>query len=371
MVYLDNAATTRYIPAAVIKEYIARISAKCNPSRGSYRDAVELGLNVYRVRESIKRHLNAPSHEVVFCKNCTEALNLGILGYLSERGGRVVTTVTEHNSVLRPLRYLEQKGKIRYTAVSPSKRGEGVRSSDVAAAISSDVRLVVVNAVSNVTGIPNDIEGIGALCSQKGIPFLVDGAQGLGHLPLNVAKCGIDMLAAPAHKGLHGLQGGFLLTNRQDLTPLLYGGTGTKSLSLEQPLGVEGWEAGTQDNAGICALGKGVEWTYRHLDKIRTHEDKLIGYLSDELTRMGEVKAYGYGNGILAFALRGAPSSWVGDRLDEMGIAVRVGLHCAPLMHRYLGTTKEGLVRVSVGYDTATRDIDRLLYALDSLLAER
>ncbi|MBO4535270.1 MAG: aminotransferase class V-fold PLP-dependent enzyme, partial [Clostridia bacterium] len=229
-----------------------------------------------------------------------------------------------------------------------------------------DTALVVVNLVSNVTGVSNDVPAIGALLSRRGIPLLVDGAQGVGHIPVDVAAWGVDMLACPAHKGLHGLSGGFLLTNRS-LAPLLYGGTGTASQSLRQPLGVDGWEAGTQDYAGICALGKGVEWTYAHLDRLIAQEDGLIDYLLDELSSIERVKVYGHGHGILSFALEGAPSTWVADQLDERDIAVRAGLHCAPLMHRYLGTTREGLVRVSVGWDTTTRDIDRLLAALTSL----
>lgn len=367
MVYLDNAATCRYLPTSVIREYVAVMGAKCNPSRGSYKDAVELGLKVYNVRRLIQTKLNCPRHEVVFCKNCTEALNLSLVGYLSEVGGRVVTTVTEHNSVLRPLYRLASEGKITYTTVAPSAFGKGVGADQIASALTSDTTLVVVNAVSNVTGVANDLSGIGALCGREGIPFLVDAAQGLGHKTIDVTMLGIDMLAAPAHKGLHGLQGGFLVTNRLRLRPLLCGGTGTDSASLAQPLGVEGWEAGTQDNAGICAMGKGIEWTYAHLDKIVFKERRLIEYLSKELTEIPRVKVYGKGHGILSFALKGRSSSWVGDRLDEMDIAVRVGLHCAPLMHRYLGTFKDGLVRVSVGYDTTERDIDRLLDALTAL----
>ena len=362
MVYLDHAATARYLPVSVVKEYVKVVSAKCNPGRGSYRDAVDLGLKVYRVRESIKRYLNAPRHEVVFCKNCTEALNLALLGLGLE--GRVVTTVTEHNSVLRPLHHLAEEGKISYVTVSPSSPDKGVDAAAIERALTPDTSLVVVNLVSNVTGVANDLPAIGAMLSGRGVPLLVDGAQGVGHMAIDVASWGIDMLACPAHKGLHGLSGGFLLTNRTRLSPLLYGGTGTASHLLTQPAGVDGWEAGTQDYAGICALGKGVQWTYEHLDAIIAHEEELIDYLAERLDTLPFVQIYGRGHGILSFAMEGLPSTTVGDRLDEMGVAVRVGLHCAPLMHRYLGTTKEGLVRVSVGWDTTRRDVDRLLAAL-------
>ncbi|MBO4534602.1 MAG: aminotransferase class V-fold PLP-dependent enzyme, partial [Clostridia bacterium] len=294
MIYLDHAATARYLPVGVVKEYVKVASAKCNPGRGSYREAVDLGLKVYRVRESIKRYLHAPRHEVAFCKNCTEALNLAIRGYLTH-GGRVVTTVTEHNSVLRPLHHLTEEGKITYVTVAPSSPDKGVEASAIERALTPDTALVVVNLVSNVTGVSNDVPAIGALLSRRGIPLLVDGAQGVGHIPVDVAAWGVDMLACPAHKGLHGLSGGFLLTNRS-LAPLLYGGTGTASQSLRQPHGVDGWEAGTQDYAGICALGKGVEWTYAHLDRLISHEEGLISYLSEELSTIERVHIYGHGH---------------------------------------------------------------------------
>lgn len=362
VIYLDNAATNRYVPQAAMSAYVRAVNRKANPGRAAHRDAAWLGLEVYRVRQQILSFVGAQHAEVVFTKNCTEALNLGILGFLRE--GHVVTTCTEHNSVLRPLYALERENKVRLSVVQPKRPEVGVGVEEVAAALRPDTRLVVVNHASNVTGIANDVAAIGAYLSERSVPFMVDGAQSAGHLPLHMGRMGIDMLAMPAHKGLHGLYGvGCLVLNRRlRLSPLTYGGTGTHSETLLPPVEYpESMEAGTLDAPAILAFGKALSWTEAHLGELWEREEKLIERAKRGLGEIEGVRLYGGGCGILSFSLSNLDSTAVADRLDERGIAVRAGLHCAPLMHRYLATQKKGLVRISVGYVNTPSHIDRLV----------
>ena len=359
-IYLDNAATERYVPTEVMRAYVEAVNRKANASRGAHRDGVWLGLQIYRVREEIKAMLDYPDAEVVFTKNCTEALNLAIRSVSA--GAHVITAVTEHNSVLRPLHEMQRRGKITLDVVSP-ERPRGVGAEEIRRALRPNTALVVLSQVGNVTGIRNDVEAVGELLSGRGIPFLVDGAQSVGHGAVSMRRIGCDMLAAPAHKGLHGLQGvGFLVFNKRlKIKPLLYGGTGTDSVNVYQPLSYpEGLEAGTLDGAGICALGAAIRWTQTHLDRIERRETQYAARLAESLGDIEGVRVWLGASGIVAMHRAGLSSAYVADKLNEASIAVRAGLHCAPLMHRYLGTTAEGVVRFSAGYANRLWEIERV-----------
>lgn len=365
MIYLDNAATSRYIPPCVWHTLQSALHHKANAGRGAHRDSAAMALAIYRTREAIKNLVDNAGAEVVFTKNCTEALNLAIR---SLDGGHVVSTVTEHNSVLRPLHEMQLAGQITLTLVAPDDPAKGVSAAAVESALRHNTRLVVVNHVSNVTGVANDVAGIGRVVAARGIPYLVDGAQSVGHLPFSMRHIGCDMVAVPAHKGLHGLQGGgFLVVGRHvRLRPLLYGGTGTDSALLTQPTTWEGLEAGTQNAAGICALGAAIDWTMAHQTKLAAHRAAFGARLQQALGENERLRLYG-GEDILSVAVEGMTSSHVADKLDEMGIAVRAGLHCAPLMHRCLGTAKQGLVRFSWDWNNRLSDVERVAEALRSL----
>ena len=362
MIYLDNAATVRYVPTEVMRAFVEAVGRKANAGRGAHRDSALLGLAIYRVREQIKRLVDYPDGEVVFTKNCTEALNLAIGAV--EAGAHVVSSVTEHNSVLRPLHEMARKGRITLTLVRPSAVDVGVTAAEVEGALTPHTRMVVLNHVSNVTGIANDVYGVGEVCARHGVTYLVDAAQSLGHTKVSMRRMGCDMLAAPAHKGLHGLQGvGFLVFNKRvRVRPLLYGGTGTDSLNVYQPLSYpEGLEAGTLDGAGICALGAGIDWTEAHAARIVKREQGVADRLAEGLRAFPAVHVWSGGSGIVSMYRRGLSSSYVADKLAESGVAVRAGLHCAPLMHRFLGTTAEGTVRFSAGYVNHMWEVERVL----------
>lgn len=372
MIYLDNAATSRYVPEGVIKAAVRCLNRKCNAGRGSHNDSVQLGLAIYRVRRQIAALLDNDRAEVIFGGSCTQMLNLAILG--ATQGGHVVTTATEHNSVLRPLHELRQAGKITLTVVYPASWRKGVQAQEIENAIRSDTHMVVVNHVSNVTGIANDVVGIGAVCAKYGITYVLDAAQSIGHMPLSMRRIGCDMLAAPAHKGLHGLQGvGFLAVNKSvRLQPIWYGGTGTDSANVLQPTTMpEGLEAGTLNGAGIVALGEGIDWTQKHMDKIRRIETTVVDRLRAGLEHVPGVTLYGGGCGIVSMAIAGYSSATVADAMNDVGIAVRGGLHCAPLMHRTLGTLRDGLVRISAGYNNRPADADRVIETVQTLVRQR
>lgn len=367
MIYLDNAATARYVPGEVQRAFHRAIMHKANAGRGAHRDSAAMALGIYRVRQAIKELVDDPSCEVVFTKNCTEALNLAIR---SHPFGHIVTTATEHNSVLRPLHEMAQAGQITLTIVSPADWQQGVRAADVEGAIRPNTRLIVVNHVSNVTGVANDVVGIGQVAAKWGIPYLIDAAQSMGHIPFSMREIACDMVAAPAHKGLYGLQGGGFLAYRRSirLTPLLWGGTGTDSTLLTQPLGQEGLEAGTQNAAAICALGAAIRWTKDHQTQLSSHLAAYGARLLRALSSCSAVRTYGGDNGIVALSLGDLSSAFVADKLDEMGIASRAGLHCAPLMHKCLGTVKQGLVRLSWGWNNRLGEVQQVLSALETIL---
>lgn len=281
-----------------------------------------------------------------------------------------MTTVFEHNSVLRPLNNLLRRNVIdgiRY--VSPSDPSQCVSAEDIAKYVDKDTRLIVVNHVSNVTGATADIEKIGELAKSLNVPLLVDGAQSLGHKNTDLKKYNISMLAAAGHKGLHGSQGTGFLVFKKDIKirPIRFGGTGTFSDSLIQPEDApEGLESGTMNTAGIIGLGAAAKWTYENFGKINSHINYLASQALYGLSKLDGVTVYTKTlSGVISFNVNGVDSSEVADYLNDNEIAVRNGLHCAPLAHRFLGTEKQGTVRMSIGYNNNAYHISRTLDVLE------
>lgn len=370
MIYFDNAATVRYKPQCVLDAVMREYIRSANPGRSGHNDSIDAALIVHRARESVKKLINNMDAEVCFTKNCTEALNLAILGTVRQ-GGHVITSVMEHNSILRPLNELKRDGRIKLTILD-APNGT-VEPSKLVEKICSDTYLIALTHMSNVTGAINKIEEIGKITSGRGIILLVDAAQSLGHIPFDMRELGCDIVAAPAQKGLHGVQGaGFLCySKRIKINPIMYGGTGTESENIFQPrTAPESLESGTQNTAGIAALGAGIEWTAKNFDKINTHIQNLSKRIIDGLKYYERVKLYTENlNGIISFEIKGLSSSEVADILnDRYDIAVRSGIHCAPYLHKSLNTLEKGLVRVSVGYNNNLRDVKRLLYAINEIL---
>ena len=361
MIYLDHSATSFPKPKGVIEEMEKCMRCYCgNPGRSGHRMSIMMGEKIYETRKGMSSLLGiSDPSRLLFTKNTTESLNLALQGFLKE-GDHVVTTSMEHNSVLRPLKALEGQS-ITHTIVKADRLGR-VAPDAVEKAVQANTKLIAITGASNITGTLQPLEEISQLASRKQIPLLVDGAQMVGKVPLNVENSRIDLLALPGHKGLHGPPGtGALYVSPSiDLEPLLCGGTGTLSKSRAQPRDFpEGFEAGTANGPGLIGLGQAVMWLSRvGIETISFYERELLFKLEEFLRNMKGVTCYGpapgYKTGVCLFNIGGLDSEEVTERLSrEYGIAVRGGYHCAGLAHETVGTGKTGAVRLSVGpYNT-------------------
>lgn len=377
--YLDNAATSFPKPEDVCAavDHAMRFGA-ANPGRGGHKLSLEAGRMVLAARSAAARLVGMPDPaRIIFVANATEALNLALFGVLSS-GDRVVTTSMEHNAVVRPLRALADRG-VEVVKVAAGPDGF-VSPDDIKQACLPGTRLVVMTHCSNVTGTLQAVEEIGPWCRARGILFLVDAAQSAGLFPIDVTAMGIDLLAVPGHKAIMGPPGtGFLCVGEGvQLTPLLYGGTGTRSMSDVQPVELpERLESGTLNVVGLAGLHAALEFLEEiGLNRLRAHERDLLGHLLDGLGRLPSVRLFGPADaarhgGALSFTLAGLDPATVGYRLDhEFDIGVRVGLHCAPDAHQTIGTFPEGTIRVSPGWFNTADDIDRFLAAISALATD-
>lgn len=372
MIYLDNAASGRYKPRCVIKAVTDALLASANPGRSGHDASLALALEVERCREKLTAYFGAEGANVVFTKNCTEALNLAIFGACRE-GSHVVTTALEHNSVLRPLYRLASLGKIDLTVLSPSKDG-CVPPYVIGSTIKENTSAVVITHVSNVTGATNDIRSIGKMLAGRGVKLIVDCAQSAGHLQIRFHDFNIDAICAPGHKGMYAPQGTGFCIFREGLrlSPLLYGGTGSSSDSVFQPYTApDGFESGTLNTPGICGLSSAVDWITENAELIRSTASSLTSMLLKGLSSMPEVELYtdvDEISGVVSFNVDGATSSELSDFYNEKKFAVRSGLHCAPLIHAHLGTLERGAVRVSPAYPNTERDVLRFLSATEEAI---
>jgi len=370
MLYFDNAATSRFKPRSVRKAAISALMRSANPGRGSHSEAMRAAMVVHSARHVIAEYAHAKNANVIFTKNCTEALNLAILG-TAKLGGHVITTAFEHNSVLRPLHMLKKEGLISLSVVSP-KDGK-IRPEDILSEINEKSYLVAVTAMSNVTGYAPPLAEIGEICAAHGLLFLVDGAQGLGHTPIDFDAMHIDLLCGAGHKSLHGAQGtGFLIYGKNTfINPIMYGGTGTESDKLTQPLlPPESLESGTLNYTGISALRKGVLWTEKHAEKLLKKTQKLSEYLHEEIAKLSGLQLISVsGSPIVTFYSTIGQTERIADELNEKyDIAVRYGLHCAPLIYQALALS-DGTVRISIGANNSLWQAKRLVTALREILA--
>ena len=372
MIYLDNAATSFPKPKGMMAAMEECIMNYCgNPGRSGHDMSMKTAEEVYRARQAVAEmfHIQDGSR-LIFTKNTTEALNMGIRGIL-QSGDHVITTSMEHNSVLRPLKWLEKKGVSQ--SVIRGDRDGFVSASDIEKCITPQTRMVVITAASNVTGTKMPLAELGKICRRKGVLFMVDGAQGAGCMNLDVEKLGIDILAFPGHKGMLGPQGtgGLYAAPEIELDPLIQGGTGTESRSRIQPRDYpEGFEAGTVNAPAIIGLGYSAEYINRiGAETVGQYEEELICRLEERLRNMPFIKLYGpepsRKAGITLLNVEGCQAEEVTSLLNRhYGIAVRGGYHCAGLAHKTIGTWDTGAVRVSVGPYNSAADVDALAEAV-------
>jgi len=376
-IYLDNAATTWPKPEAVyaaVDRYQRELGAPAG--RSAYREATEVERLVAEARTRVAKMLGASDpRRIIFTSNGTDSLNLALHGLL-RTGDHVITTVCEHNSVLRPLRQLEDKGGVEVTRV-PCDRLGVVAPEDIARACRRNTRLIALVQASNVTGALQPVEAVGAIAAEREVLFLVDAAQSLGHLPLAVEQLGVHLLAAPGHKGLLGPLGTGVLyvapgVERQ-LAATRQGGTGTQSESDRQPQTLpDKYEAGNLNVPGIVGLSAGMGFlSERGLAPMRAHERALTAQLLAGLASMPRVRVHGPADaarqlGVVSISITGYDPQEVAATLDAAyAIQVRGGMHCAPLMHESLGTAKlGGTVRFSVGAFNTPEQIEQALHAI-------
>ncbi len=371
MIYFDNAATGGFKPNAVIESATTAIKyLSANPGRSGHRLSVAGAKAIYQCRQVISETFNCPAEKVIFTKNCTEALNLAILG-TAQKKGHVVTTAFEHNSVLRPLFHLHRRGEIRLDVIYPQNELDLLKQ--IKQKISNDTYLIASTAVSNVTGYALPIKEIGELAKEHQLLFLVDGAQGGGHIPLDMKELNINMLALAGHKGLLGIMGsGALLIDQEtSVAPLIFGGTGTQSSSVLPPEDYpERLEAGTLNLPSIAALEEGVRMVRKNLLSFGNHLVTATQRLINGLKNNESVRLYSSPNrsGIVAFAVEGKDSAEVADLLNhDYDVAVRGGLHCAPLTHKMLNTADCGLVRASLAVQNSFREIDYFIKCIKEI----
>ncbi len=364
MIYLDNAATSFPKPPQVIRgmtEALQQYGA--NPGRGGHQLALQAGRTVEKCREAAAALLGARPERVIFTRNCTESLNLAILGML-HKGDEVICSHGEHNAVMRPLERLVSRDGVTVKLLRPDGRGllspEGLRR-----AITSRTGLVIICHASNVTGVIQPVRELGSICREKGVPLLVDAAQTAGVLDVSLDSLHADMIAMPGHKGLLGPHGTGLLALREgvDPEPLILGGTGSASESVRQPeLLPDRYESGTVNLPGIAGLLAGIEYIARQREDIHRRESALNERLRRQLAGIPGLRILGDDSAprvaITSVVPEGGDSSALADALDATGVAVRGGLHCAPAMHSYLGTMRSGAVRFSPGPYTTERDVD-------------
>jgi len=378
LIYFDNAATSGPKPDSVVRAICDCLkNANANPGRSAHSLSIKAAEIIYRTREIIGELFHFSNTEnIVLTKNATEALNIAIYGTLKD-GNEVITTSIEHNSVLRPLNHLQNKGTIDLKILKANGNGI-VYPRQIEAAISDKTGLVVVTSASNVTGTKLNLEDIYKVTQTAGLKMLVDGAQGAGSMVIDLQKTPFDFLAITGHKHLFGPQGtgALIIKNPDEVAPFMRGGTGSLSEKTIHPdFPPDKFEAGTLNTPGYAGLAEGIRFIlHTGIEKIIQHEHQLVQYLLERLLEIEEIEVYTpYVDrvGIVSFNIKGVMSSEVSHYLDtEWGICTRPGLHCAPEAHKTLGTFPKGTIRFSLSYFNTQEEIDMAILALESCIKD-
>lgn len=358
MIYFDNAATSYPKPRNVISSVMPSVAKySFNSGRGGYKQSLACAEMIYDVRENVADFFGFSPENIVFTKNCTEALNMAIKGSV-KKGEHIIISSLEHNSVSRVVNKLQLDGVCTYDVADFSFDDE-ITLNNFSSLIKPNTSLVVCTHSSNAFGVSLPIAKIGSLCRKNDIRFIVDGAQGAGVADINAKRDNIDILCAPGHKCLYGLMGtGFMaIADGIKLDTLIQGGTGSSSLLLTQPeFSPDRYEAGTLNNVGIISLGRGIDFIRSvGREKIYEAELSLCEYMYDAFSNMDNVTLYtpaprkNKTMPILSFNVNSMPSERTASVLGARGICVRSGYHCSPLAHRHFDTLQGGTVRISVG----------------------
>ena len=384
MIYFDHAATAGNRPESVGRAMIHALEVvAANPGRSGHRRSLDAARIAENARDEVASLIGAPdSSHVAFTKSATEAINIVLLGSLKE-GDVVLAGLFEHNSVMRPLRYLEKSRGVRIldipgnaeTPVDLARLGRVLRDRD------HPVRMVALGSASNVTGRIMPLREVGAICREVGTFFLVDGAQGAGILDIDVGRDCIDAFAMTGHKSLLGPPGTGALYLRapDDVAPLLHGGTGSSSEAEQQPdFPPDKFEAGTLNVVGLAGLTEGIRYVRQvGMERLRRDQAGLLAHLWDSLGELPRVTRYGPGDperqlAVVSFSVEGSDPGRIAHTLDRGGVCCRAGLHCAPRAHRTLGTfARGGTVRFGLSGYNRHDEIDKAVALVRSVVVDR
>lgn len=380
MIYLDNAATSYYKPKSVIDSVVYAIENGGNAFRGVNKTSLKSGEEIFEARNTVANFFNAvDGANVIWTSNITMSLNTVIKGYF-KKGDHVITTVMEHNSVLRPIYQMEKNG-LEYTIVGldnnlPKEYGF-INYDDIDKSFKPNTKAVIITNASNLTGNIVDIKKVSEIAHKHGAIIIVDTAQSAGSIKIDMKDFGIDILCFTGHKSLLGIQGigGIVLSKDFEIEPLVSGGTGIKTFETKQPeYYPEHLEAGTLNKPGILSVSAGIKYINEiGLESIYNKEKELNSYFNEELKKIKNVKIYGLPDinlrvGITSIIIDGYSSGEISDYLNEKyEIITRSGGHCAPLLHKAMGTVDSGLVRFSFSHNNTIVEVETALEAIRNI----
>ena len=375
MIYFDNASTTNKKPLCVKMAALKALTKRycANPGRSAHKISFNAGNEVFETRILADKFFNVGCTEhIIFTSGCTEALNTAILGTV-KKGGHIVITSNEHNSVARVVKKLENDKQITFSIVQTNNKGI-ITDKMIEEKITDKTYLVIVNHTSNVTGATQDIEKIGKICKKHNVLLLVDCAQSAGHQKIDMQKQNIDIICVAGHKGMLAMQGIGLLCYQKDVNiePLKFGGTGTYGeLLLPPTTPPESLEAGTSATPNIFSLKASIKYLNKNFEKINCKIENLTKYLLEKISQIEDINLYTQKdcyNGVVSFTHKKYSPSEIADILNSKNICARSGLHCAPLVHERLGTIKSGgTVRISLSHYNKKWQIDKLIKILKQL----
>lgn len=374
MIYFDNAATTFPKPQCVISAMNSCMMNYCaNPGRSGHSLAVMSEDALYKARRCVTDFFHGKDPmKTIFVKNATEGLNM-VIGTLAAMKGHVIYTSYEHNSVIRPISRYAKSGNLSYDVCLPDDKG-CINPKDIESMVRTDTVAVISSLASNITGYILPIREIGKICKDRRLFFIVDVSQGAGSIQPNMIENNIHVIVGTGHKDLYGPQGtGFVLSEGFDLIPLLYGGTGTESMSADPAIiSPDMLEAGTQNLPGIMGLAQGATFVKNlGVDKIQSQKQTLVKHMAEGLKSIKGITPYIPVNncGIVAFDVDHLDSQETVHLLStKFSICARGGFHCSPNLHRYLKTDQKGLVRFSFGIFNRIKEVDDSLNALEFIV---
>lgn len=375
MIYLDNAATTLHKPEGVAEAMITALTSMGNSGRGAHEATLDASRMIYGTREKLAElfHISDPMR-IAFTCNATESLNIAIQGIL-QPGDHVITSVCEHNSVLRPVYRMAKRG-VTYDMLPADKKGV-IQYDQLTSLLKKETKAIVITHASNLTGNVTDLKKVSDFAKKNGLLLIVDASQTAGCIPIDVQELGIDVLCFTGHKGLMGPQGtgGIYVREGIKIAPLKVGGSGVKSFDKEHPDTMPtALEAGTLNGPGIAGLGASVSWLLKQgVEKIHEKDLALSRRFLKGIAEIPDITIYGdmdsqMRTAIVSLNLGDVDSAEMSDWLwEDYGIAVRAGAHCAPLMHKALGTEQQGAVRFSFSCFNTEEEVDVAIQALKEL----